>query len=91
MGRKAQNSNENKDDCLRMFGASLAYNSLKPNTAAFDDAVVILSDDDDGEWKGSSHALIRHAVTVRRLLFGSMAGQDGEGANPKGPGPAPVV
>ena len=69
-----------QDSSARIFGASLHYDQLKPKQGTFDGSVVILSDgvDDSTATCCGPHVLIRHAATVRRLLFGSAAGHDGQ-------------
>ena len=71
MGRGARRAEEHSSS-VRLFGASLHYDQLKPRAGTFDGAVVILS---DGTARGGGeHALVQHAATVRRLLFGSVSG-----------------
>lgn len=75
MGRGDRNKEES---AVHVLGASLHYDQLKPKAGTFDGAVVILSDGTKDVARSGpasrDHVLIRHAGTVRSLLFGSAAG-----------------
>lgn len=74
--RRVEGGREKVGASVRIFGASLHYDQLKPKAHTFSGSVVILSDGtkNDAISSGAPHALMRHAATVRRLLFGAAAG-----------------